>query len=635
MGAPAKARRGGRGTFAQSVARASARRGALDTLYKDLSDHWTLLMQQLYPVWMVLGPGLSQPGHIELDSRTVYLDSDELLGEREEILAGLDRFRVLVCFGVGFHEVMHAKHTKLWVAEYHERLLEDGKETLVLDRRLLEEPRMEAHGVRDYPDNSARGRFIRRALSAMVPTVLLPRFEAEVLVASALGQPLSRDMCGRAMTYLAARTHYGVVDPATLGALTPIWANVLGEADVSALHDLYSRLIWAPDGDLAQMDAYATEYREIIGPPDPPQPQAGASDDGGGGGGAGGGQEASGDDPGDSDSDGDAGDGGGQGGGVASGEDADGGGSAAAGSDMKSLADAIKDARERAHDAQVRQLNEDVSLDDVLARAERTSSPLGKGGGTGAPTGRMPDRGVNRRPYPDEIQAANRFASRLEQARTAAHVRIAKRTPGGRFNARNHIRAMAQRQHGRPITSHPWTLEKRLRNPIREPHVGLIVDTSGSMAGYEYALGPIVWIIDTALRTIGGKMATGLFGNGASLLSDGSRPLALVPGIQTGGGTAFAGDAIVMCCEHLEMESRDRPRFLYILSDGGWYDTQAGVEKIEWLASVGVPTIHIAIGCEPLSVQADRISVITDPADALDIVAQDTVDALLTHGLAR
>ena len=60
----------------------------------------------------------------------------------------------------------------------------------------------------------------------------------------------------------------------------------------------------------------------------------------------------------------------------------------------------------------------------------------------------------------------------------------------------------------------------------------------------------------------------------------------------------------------------------------GWYDTPAGVERIRWLAGHGVPTIHLAIGCAPLSVEADRIVVLTDPADALDQIAADTVDAL-------
>ena len=84
------------------------------------------------------------------------------------------------------------------------------------------------------------------------------------------------------------------------------------------------------------------------------------------------------------------------------------------------------------------------------------------------------------------------------------------------------------------------------------------------------------------------------------------------------------------------MTSPKRPRFAYVLSDGGWYDTPAGVQRIRSLAAHGVPTVHIAIGCAPLSVEADRIVVITDPADALDQIAADTVAALrATSGRRR
>ncbi len=76
------------------------------------------------------------------------------------------------------------------------------------------------------------------------------------------------------------------------------------------------------------------------------------------------------------------------------------------------------------------------------------------------------------------------------------------------------------------------------------------------------------------------------------------------------------------------MEDTSRPRLAYILSDGGWYDTRAGMAKVQWLASIGVPTIHISMFVEPLSVLASRISVIRDPADALRVVAEDSVALL-------
>jgi hypothetical protein len=107
------------------------------------------------------------------------------------------------------------------------------------------------------------------------------------------------------------------------------------------------------------------------------------------------------------------------------------------------------------------------------------------------------------------------------------------------------------------------------------------------------------------------------------------------PGIATGGGTAFAGDAIELVCEHLEMTNPRRPRFLYVLSDGGWADTQAGVRRIRWLAEHAVPTIHLSIGIAPLSVECDHITVITDPADALDVITTDTIAALAAGARRR
>jgi hypothetical protein len=70
--------------------------------------------QRLFPVWALIGPGLAEPGHIELRSRTVYLDSDELLGPHDAIVAGaLAQCAILRTYGVAIHEVFHAKHTKL------------------------------------------------------------------------------------------------------------------------------------------------------------------------------------------------------------------------------------------------------------------------------------------------------------------------------------------------------------------------------------------------------------------------------------------------------------------------------------------------------------------------------------------
>ena len=601
---PATRAAGRPAVFVQQLHRAAAQRGRLDPVYQELSDHWTAILQRLYPVWALIGPGLSDPGHIEIHSRTVYLDSEALLGSRAEIARGaLARRAILRCFGVALHETMHAKHTKRWAIEHDITLSESVHPTdrqLAVDRRLLEEPRMEAHGVREFPADSLRGRFVRRALQAAVIDVVLPAF-AEQLLAGVLAGGVSRDLASRAHVYLDARTHYGIIDAQALAPLQAIWRSVLGEPDLQALDDLYARLLWIPDGELERLDAAACEYRRIVGETEPP-PRTG---------------------------------GGGEGGGGATPGEGDGAG-AEGGADAGSLADALEEAIANARSGQLEQLDQDVDLDQVVRDAARRggrSGKLGRGRGTGLPTGRMPDRGIDRPPYPDEVQHARRYANRLRHAITRGTRQIDKRTPGGRFDGRAYARGRAQQAAGRPTTRHPWRVMRQMRAPIQEPHVGLIIDTSGSMGGYEYALGPIAWIITDALRQIGGRCATALFGNGVSLLADGRHPLPRVPGLRTGGGTAFAGEAIELICDQLEMTNRRRARFVYVLSDGGWSDTRAGVERIRWLAELGVPTIHLSIGIAPLSVECDRITVITDPAQALDHIAADTVAALRAPGL--
>ena len=408
-----------------------------------------------------MAPGLSDPGHIEIHSRTVYLDSNALLGPREAIAAGaLEQRAILRTFGVALHETLHAKHTKRWAIE-HDIALSDSEDPadrqLAVDRRLLEEPRMEAHGVRDFPPDSLRGRFVRRALQAAVVDVILPAFAEQILASLAAGAAPSRDLAARSTVYLQARTLYGVLDSAVLDPLRTVWERVLGRDDVATLDQLYASVIWIPDGDLERLDAAAERYREIVGEPEQPPDAAGCGEPNGSdeycdGAGEGEGRERCGD--------GDAGSPG-------------------------SLADALEQAIATARAGQLEQLDHDIDLGQVLRDAAgggQGASKVGRGRGTGLPTGRMPDRGVDRPPYPDEVQHARRYANRLRRAMTVGTRQIDKRTPGGRFDGRAYARGRAEHAAGRPVTTHPWRIIRQVTAPIQEPHVGLIIDTSGSMA---------------------------------------------------------------------------------------------------------------------------------------------------------
>ncbi len=419
--------------FVSQLHRAIAQRGTLDPVYQELSDHWTATLQRLYPVWALIGPGLSDPGHIEIHSRQIYLDSDTLLGTRDQILAGeLEHAAVLRCFGVALHETFHAKHTKRWAVEHELRLSESEdprQRQLAIDRQLLEEPRMEAHGVRDHPSETVRGRFVAQALTAAVTDVILPAFAHQTMLAGLAGRPVTRDLAGRATVYLQARTHYGVIQDSALAGLRDLWRQVLGDPDLAALDDLFAKVIWIADGDLDALDQAARDYRAIIGPADPADGDRA-------------GQPGAGEHPGRPEA------------GQASPADATGTPS------VGSLNDALAQAIDQVRDQQVKQLDADQDLGQVLNQAARTSDravPHSRGAGTGRPSGRMPDRGVDRPPVPDEIQHARRYATRLRQALTCGTRRIDKRTPAAGLTA---ARTPADTPNDRPADQSPRTRGK-------------------------------------------------------------------------------------------------------------------------------------------------------------------------------
>ena len=267
--------------FVQQLHRAAAQRGRLDPVYQDLSDHWTLVLQRLYPVWALIGPGLSDPGHIEIHSRDRLprLRRAARVARRRSPPARSSGGRSCGASGSRCTRRCTPSTPSAGRSSTTSRSPSPTIPTdrqLAVDRRLLEEPRMEAHGVREFPPDSLRGRFVRRALQAAVADVILPAFTGQVLELAAAGQPLTRDLAARATVYLQARTQYGIVDPADLTGLGELWRAVLGEHDLRALDDLYARLVWIPDGELERLDEAAREYRRIVGEPDPP-PSAGGT----------------------------------------------------------------------------------------------------------------------------------------------------------------------------------------------------------------------------------------------------------------------------------------------------------------------------------------------------------------------
>ena len=186
----------------------------------------------------------------------------------------------------------------------------------------------------------------------------------------------------------------------------------------------------------------------------------------------------------------------------------------------------------------------------------------------------MPDRGVDRPPFADEIQQARRYATRLRQAIThgtradrQAHARRALR----RARLRARTGAARDRPAGQrpPVAGHPPGARADRGPARRAGHRHLRLDARVRVRARADRLDPHRRPAPDrrALRQRAVRQRR------RTARRRQPRRCRSCPGIATGGGTAFAGDAIELVCEQLEMTNPRRPRFVYVLSDGGWADT--------------------------------------------------------------
>ena len=378
-------------------------------------------------------------------------------------------------------------------------------------------------------------------------------------------------MAGRATVYLRrARTTASSTRPRST-ALEPIWQTVLGADDLRALDALFARLIWIADGEIDALDARRARLpRDHRRRPTRDERRRR--------------RPASGDRPAPA---------------TATPAPAEAHGrrrrrpaeAGEARADARgSLAEALEQALAHARAGQLEQLDARRRPAGAARRGRPRRRPRPRR------AARRRDRRAVRAGCPTAASTARRSPTR---SRTPAATppgcarrsplgtrTIDKRTPGGRFDGRAYARGQAQRaarpagQHA-PVADHPpgpradpgaarraghrhLRLDGRLRVRARpdrlDPHRRAAPDRRA--------------LRDRAVRrrrrAAHRRRATGC---------------ALVPGIRTGGGTAFAGDAIVLASDAARDDQPAPPALrLRALSDGGWYDTHAGVERIRWLA---------------------------------------------------
>ena len=454
-------------------------------------------------------------------SRTVYLDSDSAARQpRADPRRDARPDRVPARFGVAIHEMLHAKHTKRWAIE-REIELSDRRDPhdrqLAVDRRLLEEPRMEATGVREFPPpRSAAGSSAarshgrgRRAAARFTEAICSTRPPPGTVATRELAAARSCT-CRRAPT---TGSRPGTV----LEPLPGYGGRCSASRDLDSLDELFARVIWIGDGDLDALDRYASDYRTIIGPATRPRLPSAAHNQVG--------ARA-----------------------MAPGDGAQARAASTAptkASRQRRSRSATPSSRPPAGGRRAARAAGRGRRPPTSARAGRdpASRRLERAARYRSSEGRLPDRGVDRPPSPTRCSspattpgAFTRHSPTGTSGSTSA-TRPAGSTPAPTPRAR-HRDAGAAGQPPPVARSRPGTRPAAgatRRDGDRHLRLNGLLRVRARTDR---------WVLTNGLRQFGGRCAISLFGNSAALLCDGSRPLPLVPGIRTGGGTAFAGDAI-------------------------------------------------------------------------------------------
>ncbi|MGC4885750.1 VWA domain-containing protein [Micromonospora sp. DT227] len=238
---------------------------------------------------------------------------------------------------------------------------------------------------------------------------------------------------------------------------------------------------------------------------------------------------------------------------------------------------------------------------------------------------------TRRDPTDAERTAATLLAARLRRART--HVpepdTRPSTTPPGRLRTRHAITAKAQIAAGSMPTATPW--QRRTQTPPPKPtlHLGVLVDTSGSMRSYAAPMSSAGWILAHAAAT--NRSATTMigFGTRATVLVPPRRPPTQVLQMSALGGTTAFLDAVKIADQLLNLRQPGRVRMLAVVSDGDLPDLEPAQRLITTLHRTGCAVLWL----RPADLAGHTFThtttlLVDNPIQAVDAIADTAVTAL-------
>lgn len=489
--------------------------------------------------------------------------SPEFIGDFSERRTQFDHAKAA---GVIFHEAMHARHTTYDLEAAFKAMDTESQHRALM---LLEESRIEAHGVAEQPQNRA---FLRA--SAL-----------EIAIADMTDEKIAELTSTRQAAQLAglslARVDAGVLEPSDVFALKAQIETFFKPEVLKRLREIWIEFqgIHYPEHQTEYMYNLAREWDKLV------QDQAeenGEGSEGEGGEGEGEGQDGEGQ----------------SGSGSASGK---------AKQALKELMEALQEDADAAGIDAETEAGQQQKREDYAEQADKQQEKHQEqesnkkaanevfGAGTGPSKRNTDSRLIEaRQPTAAEWAAAVKVGQELDKARYRDREKSAVKSvlPPGRLRGRAVVEGRAFKAQGITKVTESWRSVKRHRTD--EPHLtlGVLVDISGSMNRAMQPMAVTAWVMSEAVRRVQGRGAMVYYGNDVFPTLKPGQHLDKVNVYSAEDGTEKFDKAFRSLDGGLNLLNGTGARMVVVVSDGNYVQEEQRA-VVKWLRACRIAGVGV------------------------------------------
>lgn len=511
-------------------------------------------------------PALFDPASAEVEVNTSvafgYVDPEDVgdMTERRQ------QFEFPKASGAILHEALHARFSTWDMRAAYDILTPNEYKAI----NLLEESRIEAFGVRVYPNN-------RSFLRSCALEIVLGDLSSEKLEKLTQVRQIAQLL---ALTY--ARVSAGVLTPNDIEPLREIVDTIFPAEKLDALRHIWLEFqMLDARVDIERMYDLAREWERVVSETSKEAGEPEQGDDSG------------------------------------EGESGDGGAGSVASEMAKALSEAIREALEEAQEnaelgamgeAEEQQTKEEFQ--EVAAQQQSSANERRDhknmaskvfSNGSGLDTGKSNSVLRESRPATaEERVSAVRIGQALEKAKYRDRVRIEAHsaTPPGRLRTRALVQGNALRARGVMVETEPWNRVQRKHTDDPNLTIGVMVDISGSMRSAMEPMASAAWILSEATKRVQGKVAMVYYGEDVFATLKAGQHLDKVNVYTAADGTEKFDKAFQALNGSLNLLNGSGARLLVVVSDGH-YTADESEKALQWTkrcAQSGVGVLWLGAG---------------------------------------